>query len=303
MDARLKFLSHSSLLLLHSCPRKYQLYRLRAQQKELNPDDTSSVTFAFGTCVGIGIQSILEGLTEQEWLLKMFLAWDADLLDNNPTQKKSFFLAIAAVQMFADRYAMGYMGDYELVYLSNGKPAIELSFIIKLPDGFIFRGFVDAVLKHKHTGHIMVLELKTSSASTVNPATFKNSNQALGYSVVLDKIFPGITSYEVLYLVYNTKAKKYEPLPFTKTLLQRALWLQFLLTQVELIKLYTEYELFPMHGESCFEWYRECEFLGLCTLSTELLVKDNNLKEEKEEDYDYVIPFEDLVTQQIQMGE
>jgi len=57
--------------------------------------------------------------------------------------------------------------DYELVqYVPEGAtepvPAVELSFIISLPNGFKYRGFVDAVLRHKTTGAIVVLEVKTT---------------------------------------------------------------------------------------------------------------------------------------------
>ena len=193
------------------------------------------------------------------------------------------------------------------MYLDDGKPAVELSFQIHLPDGFKYRGFVDAVLRHKVTGEILVLECKTSSG-TANSATFKNSGQALGYSVVLDLLYPTLSSYKVLYIVYETKAMEYVELPFTKSLFQRALWLQELLIEKEKIDLYERYGIYPMHGESCFDFYSECEYLGLCTLETKHLVQPLTAKimdriEEAGKDYQYNIDFYDLVAAQIEKGD
>ena len=178
--------------------------------------------------------------------------------------------------------------------------------MIELPEGYKYRGFVDAVLKHKATGAIMVLECKTSSG-VANPAMYKNSGQALGYSVVLDILFPEMSSYSVLYLVYETKSLAYKELPFTKSLLQRALWLQELLIDTQVISLYDSYDTYPMHGESCFDFFRECEYLGLCTLSTKNLTKPLNTKmmtkiEAEKDSYQFTVDFYDLVESQVSKG-
>lgn len=303
IDPRLKLLSHSSRTLLHKCPRKYQLYRLNSKDTG-EEDKGSAVTFAYGTAVGVGIQSVLEGKTETQTLLDVFLAWDTDLLAENNWQKKSIWRAVFAVQKFVSMCARGYLEDYDLVYY-QGKPAVELSFRIHLPGGYKYRGYVDAVLKHTVTGEILVLELKTSSGKA-NSAQYKNSGQALGYSVILDKLFPELSSYAVLYLVYETKAMEYKELPFEKSLLQRALWLQELLIDTQHIELYEEYQTYPMHGESCYDFFKECEYLGLCTLSTERLIKPltvDKLDSMNSEEYMFDVGFLDLVESQLEKGE
>ena len=303
-DPRLKLLSHSSRTTLHKCPRKYQLYRLGSDKvlmadiAELN----QGVTFAYGSAVGVGMQSTLEGKSEDRIILDTFLEWDVDLLDENPKQKKSFWLALFAVQKFMSLREKGFLDEYELVYY-EGKPAVELSFQINLPNGYKYRGFLDAALRHKETGEVMVLEAKTCSG-TANSAAYKNSGQALGYSVVLDILFPELSSYSVLYLVYETKSYEYVELPFKKSLLQRALWLQELLIDSQMISMYESYKTYPMHGESCFDFFRDCEYLGLCTLSTENQTKPLTNKivdkiKEDEEKYDFNVDFYDLVEAQI----
>lgn len=299
MDTRLQQLSYSSLLTLHSCPRKYQLDKLQAEF-ELE-DIESSITFAFGHAVGTGIQLAFEGNSESEILFKLFLAWEPDLAAENPRQNKSFYHAIFAVQKFLALREAGYLDDYELVYW-NDKPACELSFRVTIFDGFRYRGFVDVVLRHKKTGKVIVLELKTTSATNLNPATYKNSAQAIGYSIVLDVLFPELSSYEVLYLVYTTKTYEYTPLPFEKSYLQRALWIRELLLDVETIKMYEEAGVYPMHGESCYNFYRECKYLNICTLSTDKLT-DPAPTEPKVEEFQIELTLNDLIQSQLNKTE
>ena len=311
IDPRILALSHSSRTMLHSCPRKFQLYRLSADTiitDELKHAE-KSVTFAYGTAVGVGIQSILQGLAWNEVVLRTFLAWDVDLLEENTKQNKSFWQVLSAVQKFTDILESTNLVDYELVYINDdrARPAIELSFQILLPEGFRYRGFVDAVLRHKTTGEILVLECKTSSA-TAHPAQFKNSGQALGYSVILDLLFPSLSSYTVLYLVYESKSYTFRELPFEKTLLQRALWLQELLIDTQMIQMYASFDVYPTHGESCYAYFAPCEYFNLCTMETQNLVKPYTTKiakdiEEETASYDFTIHFSALLNSQLAKGE
>jgi len=305
MDPRLKLLSYSSCLTLHTCPRKYQLYKLNSLEADLEEELNSfqQLTFDFGTAVGDGIQSCLLGKSEDEIFLAIFLSWKGELLLENTKQKKSFWLALHAVRCFMDLKSTGYLEDYELVEY-EGRPAVELSFEIEL-NGYKYRGFVDAVLKHKETGEILVLEAKTSSATNINAAQYKNSSQAIGYSVVLDKIFKEYSSYNVLYLVYNTKKLEYTELYFTKSLWQRALWLQNLMLDTIAIDNYESFGNYPMYGENCFSYYRECEYYNLCTLPTERLVKPFTIKardriEKDTERYEIKVSFDELVRSQLE---
>ena len=310
IDPRLRYLSHSGRLLLHTCPRKFQLAKLNSDTIAIDPIKAgeTSVTFAYGHAVGTGIQSVLEDKPEGQCIIETALAWDTDPLAETPRQNKSLWTAIYAIQQFYTMYKQGYLEDFELVHY-EGKPAVELSFKVSLPDSFYYRGFVDVVLRNKKTGEILVLELKTSSGAA-NPASYKNSGQAVGYSVVLDKMFPGISSYSVLYLVYETQTYKFVPMTFGKSLLQRALWLQELYVETRKLILYHELGTFPIHGESCYSWYRECEYLGLCQMDTAHLTKQLTTKvveevEKKEGKgaYMFEVSFSDLVSRQLEMAD
>jgi hypothetical protein len=302
IDKRILNLSYSSRNTLHSCPRKFQLYRLNSKAEQTE-DHAQSLTFAYGHCIGKGVQDIFENKTLAVTLWEAFLAWDVDLLSENPKQNKSFFGALHAINQLHHARESGFLEEYDLVYW-EGKPACELSFSIALPDGFIYRGFVDAVIRNRNTGAVVVLECKTTSATRVNPAQYKNSAQAIGYSIVLDSLFPELSSYEVYYLVYQAKSQEWTTIPFEKTYFQRALWIRELLLDVEMIKLYEAAQIYPMNGEACYDFFRECEYLQHCTLSTHHLVepltpeKSASIDEELEK-FQIKITIQDLIETQM----
>lgn len=305
IDPRLARLSYSSQLDLHACPRKYQLKKLQAEKAE--EDVSSSVTFAYGHAIGEGIQQYLinRSLTDEETafntaLWQMFLAWDCDLLLENEKQKKSFFRAVATLLQFRQLVQDGFLADeYEVAYF-QGKPAAELSFRIDLGDGFYYRGYVDLVLVHKFSGQYVILELKTSSANYINPYNYKNSAQAIGYSVVLDTIAPGTTSYGVQYLVYMTKLERFEAFDFPKTFRQRVQWIQDLLWDkkqiVDMEAFYGADGVWQVRGESCCDFGKPCEYMDICQLETNRLtlpLDESMLTENKE--YAFQFTLEELL--------
>lgn len=301
IDQRIKQISYSSILQLHSCPRRFQLDKLRGRKVETLDDSSTSITFAFGHLVGEGIQELFEGKSLDTIIWNQFLKWDADLLQVNEKQVKSFALAVFAVQKFEGLRAAGLLEDYELVY-HNGKPAVELSFVIEFPDGFRYRGFVDGVLRHKTTGIVVVLEVKTTAMAVIPDSTYKNSAQAIGYSIVLDSIFPDLSSYEVLYLAYKTKSQEYEIRPYQKSYLARAQWIQELILDIEMIKMYENVGVYPMHGESCNSYFRDCDYFGTCTMSTQYLtvpLDKESLDKELNREYSVRLTLTDLLESQL----
>lgn len=305
-DIRLKRLSHSSRLTFHQCPRKYQLYKLRSED---NGEEKELIHFAFGHAVGAGIQAVLSGATKEEAIWATYLAWSADLLiEGKPGKNKSIWNAIYAVEKYMAVAHLTKVKDYELAFFTDKDtgesiPAIELSFRIRFPDGYSYIGFVDAVLKHKVTGELLVLELKTNGARNIDEAQYKNSGQALGYSIILDAITSqykdeALSDYHVLYLVYKTPDRELEQFIFEKTYTQRALWIQELLFDVDILKMYEAANIYPMHGQSCFSFGRNCEYFGVCTVATERLVRPISQKEvdaDREARYTVDLTIDDVI--------
>ncbi|HYP43473.1 MAG TPA: PD-(D/E)XK nuclease family protein [Candidatus Nitrosocosmicus sp.] len=311
IDFRLRNLSYSGSNILHACPRKYQLTRLQSQSEDEDLTGMRAVTFAFGHAVGDGIQAIISGVSLEEVLLNTFLSWPVDLYLNDEDQKKNVYYPLPAITTFESIFTApaNELSDYELYYYTDSEgnkvPAIELPFYVELPDGFKHRGKADVVLIHKETKQLLVLEVKTDGSKDVNPAKYKNSAQALGYSVVLDAIAPGYSSYTVLYVVYNTKLMCYQMFEFLKTRYMRAMWISQIMLDAELIKMYEGIGSYPMYGESCYDWGRECGYYNLCTLSTENLVQPLSNKElgkliVKNKEYFIRVTISDLIAAQMQ---
>jgi hypothetical protein len=118
----------------------------------------------------------------------------------------------------------------------------------------------------------MVLELKSTSVSS-NEANYKNSSQALGYSVILDSLGTEQQSFDVLYLVYNTRAQEFQQLLFTKFFHQKVDFINSLVMDTELITKYEAAGHFPKYGESCYNYFRNCEFYDVCGLSNASLIQ------------------------------
>ena len=230
--------------------------------------------------------------------MKMFTTWHADLFSYDEKGAKSFWDAMIALKRFLSLRESGFLQEYELVF-HEGKPACELSFCINFPDGFRYRGYVDAVLRHKITGEVLVLECKTTGSKSLSPTTYKNSAQAIGYSIVLDAIFDQLSSYQVLYLIYQTHSREYTTIPFVKTYLQRALWIQELLLDIETIKLYEAASVYPMRGESCYNFFRDCEYLQSCTMSNTYITKPCTPEVEDKEVYQINLSLADLLENQL----
>lgn len=298
IDYRIRQLSYSSLLTLHTCPRKFELYKKRTEHRAAE-SETSTITFSFGHVVGEAIQlALTPGISYSEIVMKMFTTWHADLFSYDEKGAKSFWDAMIALKRFLSLRESGFLQEYELVF-HEGKPACELSFCINFPDGFRYRGYVDAVLRHTVSGEVLVLECKTTGSKALSPTTYKNSAQAIGYSIVLDVLFEHLSSYQVLYLIYQTHSREYTTIPFVKTYLQRALWIQELLLDIETIKLYEAASVYPMRGESCYNFFRDCEYLQSCTMSNTYITKPCTPEVEDKEVYQINLTLADLLENQL----
>ena len=58
-----------------------------------------------------------------------------------------------------------------------------------------------------------------------------------------------------------------------------------------------------MHGESCYSFFRECEYLNVCQLSTEYLTKPCTPDQEDKTEYQIVLTLDDLLTTQLAKAE
>ncbi len=263
-------LSYSTTCMLHACPRRFLLEKLTADNSS---DETDNVDFLYGHAVGGGVQNYAHTRDLRSALWDSFLSWKGDLFHEIPKKKKSFWFAAIAVMKFAGSMDM-LLEDWEIAVLPDGKPVIELAFRVDLGNGYFYMGHIDAVLWNKKLKQFMVLELKTTGFNSIADSQYKNSAQALGYSLVVDilakQLDAACSNYQVLYLVYKASAMEWEALPFVKSRQQRASWLFQLKLDCSMLDLYRDVNHFPTHGENCYHYFRDCEFFGTCELKSQL---------------------------------
>lgn len=270
-------LSYSALEELHTCERKFQLNRLLVGEHERE----ESPHLSFGSSYGTGVQSYLQHQDKELALYHAWLAYWPEAEDDKKSIARCLVLLENAFHSL-DNLLM----EYELVYFED-KPATELSFRLNIDETFYFVGYVDIVLKHRFSGQYVIGEVKTTGLSILDVSPlYKNSGQALGYSIILDQIVGEEQSdYEVLYLACQLGRSfpdsKLHILPFKKNLLDRFNW--FLTLGLDVKHLHEMHELgvYPKRGGSCLSYMRPCFHFGTCNL--------HSFDEEKEQQEDLVV--------------
>lgn len=266
----INILSYSTSCTLHACPRRFLLEKATAINSS---DETDNVDFLFGHAVGGGVQNFAHTRDLRSAVWDSFLSWKGDLDLAIPKKKKSFWSATIAVMKFASAM-QELLGDWEIAVLADGKPAIELAFRLDLGNGYFYMGHIDAVLWSPSLRKFMVLELKTTGFNSVADSQYKNSAQALGYSLIVDILSQQLNAdgnnYQVLYLVYKTGPQEWEAIPFVKSRQQRASWLFQLRLDCTMIQMYRDMQHFPTYGENCYHFFRDCEFFGICDIKSQL---------------------------------
>lgn len=295
MDFRLRLLSHSSRSLLHSCPRKYQLYRLGNPAREYDEHTD------FGTVVGEGIQHYMLHGDFQAAVFRMFTLFRGDLFEDGVRSRKTFLHAVYALKQF-QIIKNTLLADYEVATF-NDRPALELGFSVSVGNEFAYRGKVDIILRNKLTGLLLVLELKTSK-DEAKQEKYGNAGQGLGYSIFTRQISPAADKFNVLYLVYQTMAQEFAPLMFVKQHTERALWIQDLIADCQLLGVYNQFEVWPRHGESCMSFNRPCNWYGMCHMRNSNLFADITDEERDkvlrdETNYTFRLDITSLLTTQI----
>lgn len=259
-------LSESTLNLFNACERKFQLIRMLNTGSS---EYTSSPATVRGNALGAGVQMYLLTGDMDRALAAAWLAYWPDL-ENRPELSCARTLnnlraAQAQLDAIRERYE---------VAVFDGKPAIELSFRLDTHTRWYDVGYIDVVMWDKKLKMFVVFELKTTGYNMLDlRPLYKNSSQALGYSIVLDKIAGSEQNrFGVVYLVIRDKRS--DPVPdvylfeFPKTLTDRLRWFVTLGLDIERLERLSALGIFPMRGNSCVRFNRPCQFFGSCHMTS-----------------------------------
>ena len=280
-------LSHSTLLTLHTCERKFQLDKLLVTEVEREESEHMS----FGKAFGAGVATYLVTQDANRAMFEAWLAYWPEL----ETDKKSIARCVAALEVAFPRLDT-ILIDYEVVSFNNA-PAVELSFKLEINEGFYFVGYIDAVLKNRYTGQHVVFECKTTGLQLFDLSPlYQNSGQALGYSIALDRIAgEKLASYGVLYFVAQLPkdfVPKIQVFEWAKTLGDRLNWFISLGLDVKHLTEMAELGVYPKRGESCLQYNRPCKYFGTCVLHSADVLKKIPVDEVE---YQFVYELQDLI--------
>lgn len=266
----INIVSYSTFGNLHTCERKFALKKLTQAAVNDSGDyiPYTNIDLAFGKAIESGVQAIFLGKGPQETFFDMFRAWDMPFDAAHPKgNPKTFTDATIAIDQFRLIKNSIFQG-WEIAYF-KGKPAIELAMLIDIETGHYYVGHADIILYNPRENRYRVLEIKTTGSKNLHEAMYKNSDQATGYSIMLDSIATdreSTATFEVFYLVFSSSLQEWKLFEFTKSRSMRAGWINTILLDIQRVSIYEKAGYWPKRGGSCFDYFRPCEFFNICDL-------------------------------------
>jgi hypothetical protein len=251
-----------------------------------------------GHSFGAGIATYLLTKNKELALYKAWLAYHPVVEDKKRTETIALNLVTASFTALDN-----ILQDWEVAYF-NGKPAVELSFRLNIDENNYYVGYIDIVLRNKFTGIYAILENKTTALNLFDlSCMYANSGQALGYSIVLDRIAgQELSDYEVQYFVGQLgSGNGYQPtiynFHFPKTLSDRLNWFISLQMDMDHLKQMLELNIFPMRGHNCLQYMRPCKHFSTCQLHGLDTYKEIPVDEIV---YDFVYELDDVVASHLE---
>lgn len=284
-------LSYSTLETLQTCERKYQLDKVLSN----GAPREESEHFSFGHGFGAGVASYMTYGCMDAALLDCWLEYWPIVESEKKTEETCMMLLMRC----QDEMDM-LREDWE-VPMFNGQPACELSFRINVDATFYYVGYIDVVLQHKTTGQLAVLEVKSTGMQLADlTPLYKNSGQAIGYSIVLDAIAgEDQAEYKVTYLVGQLgrdiwgDSTRAHIMPFAKTVLDRLNWFMSLSLDVAHMHEMAELGIYPKRGGACLSYMKPCQHFGVCGIHA--ADKNKVLTERDDIEYQFVYNLDDLI--------
>lgn len=292
-------LSHSALDTFHTCERLFQLNRLL----EGAPDKEDYPATVLGKAFGEGVTTYLLTQDVEKAIFNCWKAYWPILEDDKRTEEKAVFDLLSIIPLL-DKLLL----EWEVATF-NFKPAIELSFYLEIDDSCYFVGYIDAVLRNKYTGRYGVLENKSTGLGILDiTVPYRNSGQALGYSIALDAIAGEKNAdYDVIYAIAQDKTKANSTwnvtphvITFPKTIKDRLNWFITLQMDAARLRQMRELRIFPQRGSSCLQYMKPCFHFGTCGLTT---LDREKIIPEDEVVYDFSFKLEDLVVDHLRRME
>lgn len=299
-------LSYSSRELLHECARKFELEKLLAPEGI----GENSLDLVCGKSFGVGLQKLLGGASVEQAIWYAMLAWTFPTMDQKglcrdehieasrslyeQSKKKAFFYVVHHLEK-AEWTIKEKLEGWKLWTLpGSNRPAVEVGFRIKLPNGSFQRGFIDAILVRDEAGQqqFACLEIKTSGFENIAAGYYQNSEQGNSYAFITDFITRQVNP-QLFYFIAEFPKMGQQVMEFWKGPADKVSWLPSLALDINYIEMMMRAKHFPMNGKACMNYFRPCKYLGVCNLT-----RSGPWKEHKEEPaalFDYNFTLEEIL--------
>lgn len=289
-------ISYSSLNLADTCLRKFEFNKMYPRRAR-DPDQFAADC---GKAMHAGYQNYLVNESEQQAVWALMQNYPYLYEYGQRTDERSLEACLSTLD---EMMYYGKMDEYELmnilrpltaaeraenesVFQLTGMynwdpagivvPAIEVPFELRLkgldlPDGrgIAFTGFMDAAMRHKGTGQVRTLDIKTHRRHREDATPkYKFDSQQVPYGIVLEHVQGhAIDDFEVLYLdcFIDLVSPRIHLYPFLKDSTDLQEWLINTVLRVQRIQRAAEMDYFPRTDGGCLAWNRPCFFLDVCT--------------------------------------
>jgi hypothetical protein len=270
-------ISHSSLQLLRSCPRKFEFRKLF---KHAGRED--SLPAEVGKALHEGVQNWFQNKDRTQAIWQLMLHYPYHLC-SDVEDDRSLWAAYATLETVLDT---GPLAEWEIATVEfNGeaRPAIEVPFEItisnfSLSDGrhipVSYIGKIDLLLFNRLTHEYRVVDVKTHRDRMKDLAPkYEYDDQCLPYGMILEKMLGHeVTSFEISYLSTFVDLEKpwCKLYTFTKGPEEIQDWARSMVVDLQMLKFYYDLGWFKKHAASCTSFNRKCIYHDFCR------TRDNN---------------------------
>lgn len=288
--------SDSSLSLLHSCPRKFEMRKMFMSDRYENSLASSSGTALHASC-----QSYCAGKSKEQSIFNMLMEFPFEY-DKGEMDVRSWQSCVHMAETAMEFWDTD-MADWEIALIAdkdgNPIPAYEVPFALVIEnfpfyaDGrtitLKYIGYIDLILHNKVTGQYAVCDIKTTVADLSKKVyEFTFADQCLPYGLVLETLLgqnikQGFEVYYWMQYIHPIDATN-QLLPFIKSHDDIQDWVVGFMEDVNTIKRSYNAGWFRRRGKSCYAWNRPCTYFDLCdsrnTQSIAAFVKMENSRRE-----------------------
>ena len=255
------YINNSGADLINTCGRKASYVFAKPEQ------DITSLAANFGRSIHVGLQCFYQADRRDDNLLEeMIAAFKAaatpDILAIDNKEKRSIGNGEKILKQFFDTYRE----DVYEIYKDDVGPFVERQFEVDLFPGVRFFGTIDAILRNKETGELVVCDHKTTSTLGAGfPNKADVSHQLTGYVFACQAM--GIQVTRVMFQglqVAKTMCQVLRvPAVITDDKIQEwKEWMQHTVTVWEMMSATKNY---PMNGSQACTIYSGCHYLPVCS--------------------------------------